>query len=124
VTFVPNSWHAMGLAQTSVAFMAMSSVLVMVVLRQKRDVRILSQTQEELLLIAALGLFWLATLVGFRAYGRRLISPARAGEVDLAFATAYAGIRGSREPGFTAGRRPYPCSGDDIDCIVEEWTFF
>lgn len=30
-----------------------------------------------------------------------------------------------REPGFTfTPQRPYPCSGDDIYCIEEEWSFF
>jgi hypothetical protein len=67
----------------------------------------------------------LACLVGMRAYRQRPISPGRAAEAELAalLGTPQAS-RPQLEPGFTAGYRPYPCSADDVYCIVEDWTFF
>lgn len=45
----------------------------------------------------------------------------RAAEVGLGTTGS---TRQRMEPGFTGAIRPYPCSGDDIYCIVEEYTFF
>lgn len=59
-------------------------------------------------------------LLAWRASSNHGVDPARAGELDLA--TASTGRH--RESGFTGGIRPYPCSSDDIYCVVEEYTFF
>ena len=64
-----------------------------------------------------------ATRLAWRAFTHRAGDPGRAGEVDVRVPMASAG--GQKERGFTTGGgRPYPCSSDDLYCVVEEYTFF
>jgi hypothetical protein len=57
-------------------------------------------------------------LIAWRAFSRGSdLGPA--GDIDFPVASA-----GGRESGFSGGIRPYPCSSDDIYCVVEEYTFF
>jgi len=91
-----------------------------VTVHHRREGQLMTQTQEEMVLIAAFGLFWVATLLAWRAFTHRSVDLGRAGEVD----TPRASAGGQREPGFTGGARPYPCSSDDLYCVVEEYTFF
>ncbi|KII95195.1 hypothetical protein PLICRDRAFT_34032 [Plicaturopsis crispa FD-325 SS-3] len=93
---MPHSLHAFNLTQTSVAILALASLIVLIGVHHNREGQILTQTQEEVVLIGAFGLFWLAFLVAMRAFNA----------------------------GGSVNQRPYPCSGDDIYCIEEEWSFF
>ncbi|KAK0491049.1 hypothetical protein IW261DRAFT_59517 [Armillaria novae-zelandiae] len=62
------------------------------------------------------GLFWVAVLLAWRAFTQGSVTPGRAGTMGA--------TSSRREAGFTGGALPYPCSADDIYCVVEEWSFF
>ncbi|KAM5532299.1 hypothetical protein V8D89_014057 [Ganoderma adspersum] len=100
---VPSSVQTYSLMQTAVAILAIASLAVW---RQgphpPQEKRILPLAdQEEMVLIAAFGLMWFAVLLGWRAFQQRGINP-----------------------GFTPGKRPYPCRSDSVYCVVEEWTYW
>ncbi|KAK0242798.1 hypothetical protein EDD85DRAFT_303274 [Armillaria nabsnona] len=96
-----SSLHAFHLTQTSVAMMAIASLMLLVMLHHRHEGQLLTQTQEEMILIAGFGLFWVG----------------RAGTMGATSSSR-------RGAGFTGGALPYPCSADDIYCVVEEWSFF
>ncbi|KAJ6613427.1 hypothetical protein B0H10DRAFT_2048420 [Mycena sp. CBHHK59/15] len=122
VSLFVSFFHVFHLTQTSVAILAVSGLIFLVTMHHRRDGRLLTQTQEEMVLIFCFGLFWMATLLGWRALSARENHSRLTGEVDMA--TAVAGERESRPVGFTGQVRPYPCSIDDAYCVVEEYTFF
>ncbi|KIP10617.1 hypothetical protein PHLGIDRAFT_115374 [Phlebiopsis gigantea 11061_1 CR5-6] len=90
---------------------------VFIVMHHRQEGRFLSQTQEELILIGAFGLFCLALLVASRAWREQAVDIGAASGVGL-------GGRKNTEAGFTGGKRPYPCSNDAVACVVEEWSWF
>ena len=122
----------------------------------------LTESQEEMILIGALGLFWfgassftssrlarahpltqgtcvraraletrsetdfvLAVLVAWRAISQQG-SIGITDEVRLPAPAATTPARGGarRPSGMTGRRRPWPCSPDDVYCVVEEWSYF
>ncbi|PIL37186.1 hypothetical protein GSI_00878 [Ganoderma sinense ZZ0214-1] len=125
---VPSSVQTYSLMQTAVAILAIASLAVMVLTHHRRSGSFLSQTQEEMVLIAAFGLLWFevgriaAVLLGWRAFQQRGINPGEAANTDLASATGRTSNRYSE--GFTPGKRPYPCRSDSVYCVVEEWTYW
>ncbi|KAI0660947.1 hypothetical protein C8Q70DRAFT_1052769 [Cubamyces menziesii] len=115
--------------QTSVAFLAIASLGLMVVTHHRRHGELLTHAQEETVLIVAFGLMWFALLIGWRALQQRGFDPNLDPGTDLASASAaHAGARsgngGRSAEGFTGQRRPYPCSSDSVYCVVEEWTYW
>ncbi|KAK0190921.1 hypothetical protein F5146DRAFT_1046321 [Armillaria mellea] len=116
ITKLLSSLHAFHLTQTSVAMMAIASLMLLVMLHHRREGQLLTHTQEEMILIAGFGLFWVAVLLAWRAFTQASVSPGRAGTMGV--------TSSRREAGFTGGALPYPCSADDIYCVVEEWSFF
>jgi len=126
-----SSFHAFQLTQTSVTILAIISLMFLVITHHRRQGQLLTQTQEEMLLIGGFGLFWMAIFLAWRAWiARRMevgMDLGRSAEVELASAgatTHQTAARRRLEPGFTGAIRPYPCSSDDVYCIVEEYTFF
>jgi len=115
-----SSLHAFHLTQTSVAILAIASLVFLVTMHHRREGRLLTQTQEEMVLICGFGLFWIAVLLGWRAMTQRAADPGRTGEISLSSASTGR----AREPGFGGGIRPYPCTSDDLYCVVEDWTFY
>lgn len=102
--------------------------------------QVVSQTQEEMILIGAFGLFWLgetpshrdgrtadprgpaaAFLVALRAFRQRnAVVPGYLGETDVAPHQLQAsGVHGANK-----GQRAWQCPGDSAYCVVEEWTYF
>ncbi|KAI0939175.1 hypothetical protein AcV5_000666 [Taiwanofungus camphoratus] len=126
IRLIPPSLHTFNLMQSSVAMLALASLSVLVVMHHRRNGQFLSQTQEEAILIGAFGLFWFALLVAWRAFQQRSMDPASVGETSLASATQSerAGRELTTEPGFTGGRRPYPCPNDAVYCVFEEWSYY
>jgi len=120
LTKLMSSFHAFHLTQTSVAILAICSMMFLVTMHHRRDGQLLTQTQEEMVLICGFGLFWIATLLAWRAVSHRAVDLGAVGELHHVSASAVRQI----EPGFTGGVRPYPCSSDDIYCVVEDYTFF
>ncbi|OBZ76160.1 Ubiquitin-conjugating enzyme E2 8 [Grifola frondosa] len=120
--FIPSSLQTFNLMQSSVAILALASLAVLVVAHHSRNGQLLTQTQEEMILIGAFGLTWFAILIALRAFRQRTVDPGLAAQTDLVSATQ-AGRTGNelaREPGLTAGRFPYPCSSDSVYCVVED----
>jgi len=82
---------------------------------------VVSQTQEEMILIGAFGLFWLAFLVALRAFRQRnAVVPGYLGETDVAPHQ----LQASGVHGVNKGQRAWQCPGDSAYCVVEEWTYF
>ena len=98
----------------------------------------MTQTQEEMVLICAFGLFWVgesslksspqqalmkepAALIAWRAFSHSEVDLGRVVGVDTPIASASREEPGTR---ITGGIRPYPCSSDDLYCVVEEYTFW
>ncbi|KAG6335640.1 hypothetical protein ID866_3456 [Astraeus odoratus] len=143
--FMPQSIQVIHLTQTSVTALAIGALIFFVVKhhRSEGERRILTQEQEELVLIAAFGAFWLAFLLAMKAYNQSSI------DVDLAHprhafspstGTAETNVvgAGSRRPPAahspsrdrygdrprTGYRKEYPCNPNDAYCVVEEWAFY
>ncbi|KAI0068861.1 hypothetical protein BV25DRAFT_1817780 [Artomyces pyxidatus] len=119
---IPHNLHAYTLTQTSVAFLAIASLMIFVVAHHHRSGTVLTRDQEELVLVCAFGLAWLALLVGGRAvrqrsqygvYGELNSTPPKNVPVPR-----------RRESGFAEGRRAWPCARDDAYCVVEEWSYY
>ncbi|KAI0092665.1 hypothetical protein BDY19DRAFT_496876 [Irpex rosettiformis] len=110
--FVPANAHAYSLLQTAVAFLALASMAVFVVMQHRQENRFLSDMQEMAILVGGFGLFVLALLVAQRALSEQVVG------------IEESSIVGRIPAGLTAGRRPFPCSPDAIACIVEEWSWF
>ncbi|KAG1754055.1 uncharacterized protein EDB91DRAFT_1101382 [Suillus paluster] len=77
---MPHSIQVIHLTQTSVTVLAIGALILLVVKhhRTQGEDRVLSQSQEELILIAALGAFWLAFLLAMRAWNQSSV------DIDLA----------------------------------------
>ncbi|KAJ8086636.1 ubiquitin-conjugating enzyme E2 H [Marasmius tenuissimus] len=120
-----SSSIAFHLTQTTVAILAIAALMVLVSMHHRREGHILTQTQEEMVLIGGFGLFWLAVILGWRAFsqggrtGGRLDSG-----VGHATSVSQASQRGRGPEGNAGGRFPYPCSRDDIYCVVEEYSYY
>ncbi|KAG2754774.1 hypothetical protein P692DRAFT_20854082 [Suillus brevipes Sb2] len=81
--FMPHSIQVIHLTQTSVTILAIGALIVLVVKHHRTahnegENRVLSQGQEELILIAAFGAFWLAFLLAMRAWNQSSV------DIDLA----------------------------------------
>ncbi|KAI0003079.1 hypothetical protein BJV74DRAFT_815378 [Russula compacta] len=118
---LPSNMRAFALAQTSVAILAIGSLMVFIVAHHRRSGQVFTQDQEEMILIGAFGLFWFAFLVAWRAVRQRWSFEGELGTGGVPSPR--------RQPGFTgnAGRggyKPWPCSRQDVDCVVEEWSFY
>jgi len=116
ITKLMSSLHAFHLTQSSVAILAILSMICFVTMHHRQEGRLMTQTQEEMVLICAFGLFWVAALIAWRAFSHQGVDLGRAAGVDIPMASA-----SRQEP---EGIRPYPCSSDDLYCIVEEYTFW
>ncbi|KAA1466384.1 hypothetical protein DENSPDRAFT_831200 [Dentipellis sp. KUC8613] len=102
--------------------LAIASLMVFIVAHHRRNGEVLSQSQEELILVSALGLFWFAVLMAWRAMNQGG-GPGQAGELNVpSTSSSSAGLQPERA--FTGGRRPWPCSSDDYYCVVEEWSYY
>ncbi|KAI6047172.1 hypothetical protein EDC04DRAFT_2622050 [Pisolithus marmoratus] len=133
--FLPQSMHVIHLTQTSVTILVIVALVFFVVRHHRAE-------GERLIVIAALGAFWLALLLAMKAYNqssvdidlahpRHLFSPST-GNAE----TNIVGAGGRRAPaGYSArdryGDRPktgyrkeYPCNPNDAYCVVEEWAFY
>jgi len=119
VSLIVSFFHVFHLTQTSVAILAVSGLIFLITLHHRRDGHLLTQTQEEMVLVFSFGLLWMAVLLGWRAL--------RAGTNTRSLEAVSAGtpaVRRERPAGMPGQVRPYPCSIDDAYCIVEEYTFF
>ncbi|KIJ56674.1 hypothetical protein M422DRAFT_22828 [Sphaerobolus stellatus SS14] len=112
--FIPESHFAFSMTSTSVSILALSSLAIMIVAHHTRQGQIMTQTQEEMLLIGAFGLFWLSFLVILRAFRSRGVEQPAAAGADSAGPIARTG-EGSRRPDW--------CGSDDVLCIIEEWKY-
>ncbi|THH14683.1 hypothetical protein EW146_g5678 [Bondarzewia mesenterica] len=121
---IPQTMHALTMSQTSVAMFAISSLMVFIVLHHRRSGNVLTESQEEMILIGALGLFSFAVLVAWRAITQQGVVGIT-GETSLTDATSKSRGGSARWPSrLTGRRRPWPCPPGDDYCVVEEWSYF
>ncbi|KAL1747445.1 hypothetical protein HDZ31DRAFT_72215 [Schizophyllum fasciatum] len=117
VARVISSTSAFHYTQATLAVLSILAMMVLVTLHHRREGHLLTQTQEEMMLIGGFGLFWLAAYMGWRAVRQR------SGGEALAPSTGGGGeVRGGGAS--NRGGWPYPCSGNDIYCIMEEYTYY
>ncbi|TRM67577.1 hypothetical protein BD626DRAFT_479200 [Schizophyllum amplum] len=109
-----SSTPAFHFTQATLAVLAILGMMVLVTLHHRQEGHLLTQNQEEMMLIGGFGLFWLAAYMGWRAMRQR------SGGDALAESSS-GGAVGS---GGGSGRWPYPCSSNDIYCIVEEYAYY
>lgn len=115
----------------------------------------MTQTQEEMVLIGAFGLFWLSVLVALRAFGTRgdVVGASGLGlsrtpaptptaverrTVTIDRSSGFVGGSGPGRPNANAEVAPglqqlgnsgsvpqgWPCSGEAVRCVVEEWRYY
>ncbi|KAJ7507827.1 hypothetical protein B0H11DRAFT_1705179 [Mycena galericulata] len=126
VSLFVSLFHVFHLTQTSVAILAASGDPGReITMHHRRDGHLLTQTQEEMVLIFSFGLFWMAVLLGWRALRAEGPGGSPSSSGGLEGVNAGSGAQAARrERPVTAQVRPYPCSIDDAYCIVEDYTFF
>ncbi|KAJ7368317.1 hypothetical protein DFH08DRAFT_831077 [Mycena albidolilacea] len=130
VSLFVSHFHAFHLTQTSVAILAVSGLIFLITMHHRREGHLLTQTQEEMVLIFCFGLFWMSVLLGWhslKAQGQGANSWLAAGGGADDATMPVVDVRTRRMEGIAGqgqGVRPYPCAIDDAYCIVEEYTFF
>ncbi|KIY71414.1 hypothetical protein CYLTODRAFT_121929 [Cylindrobasidium torrendii FP15055 ss-10] len=99
-----HGYPALRFTQTVVAILAIIGLLYFVGMHHAREGQVMTQTQEEMVLIGGFGLFWLAVLLAWRS-GYTTGEPGH-----------YADTGSSGYPGSWA------CGRDSL-CILEEWSW-
>ncbi|KZT39606.1 hypothetical protein SISSUDRAFT_619210 [Sistotremastrum suecicum HHB10207 ss-3] len=119
---LPASFHAFSVGQTAIAMLALSSIAVLVFAHHRRRGTVLTQAQEEMILIGAFVLFLLSLMIAVRAY-RTNLKTGRAGGIRPT-RSSVSSHQGSQAPRDGRAREyPYPdaCSRDARYCVIEEW---
>jgi len=118
-------FHIFHLTQAALSILAVGGLMYLLTMHHRLDWQLLTQTQEETLLIFCFGMFWMSVLLAWRALRAQGGSGAGVpdGSAEIYEARRQGAVRGA---GMDSSRqmRPYPCSIDDAYCIVEEYTFF
>ncbi|KAJ7890787.1 hypothetical protein B0H13DRAFT_1626114 [Mycena leptocephala] len=122
VSLFVSFFHVFHLTQTSVAILAVSGLIFLITMHHRREGHLLTQTQEEMVLIFCFGLFWMSMLLGWRALRGQGGNPRLAGGTNTRAPVINVRRDTQRPPAGII--QPYPCSIDDAYCIVEEYTFF
>jgi len=112
-TKLMSSIYAFHLTQTSVAILAIAALIVLVTTHNRREAQFLSQTEQEMVLIGGMALFWIAALVAWRALRGESTGGSGAAK---AVSTALGG-RGGRSD-------DWPCGKNDVYCVVEEYSYW
>ncbi|KZV76081.1 hypothetical protein PENSPDRAFT_497800 [Peniophora sp. CONT] len=131
---IPNSLQAYALAQTAIAMLSLSALMLFIYTHHKNGGNLITIRNEEHVLILAFGTFWFAMLVLWRAMRQNggvanavatVANTAATGRLD-----GGAG-EGQRDMGYGSGAYPrgpwgdhWPCSRNDRHCIVEEWSWY
>ncbi|KAG7096946.1 hypothetical protein E1B28_004344 [Marasmius oreades] len=125
LTKLLSSSYAFHLTQTTIAMLSIAALMFLVSFHHRREGHVLTQTQEEMVLIGGFGLFWLAMILGWRAFshGGRI-----SGGSDYSFrgheSPSQASMSGQRGDVGEGRNFPYRCSRDDIYCVVEEYSYY
>ncbi|KAG5651430.1 hypothetical protein H0H81_008660 [Sphagnurus paluster] len=121
---------AFHLTQTSVAILAISSLMFLVTMHHRRDGQLLSRAQEEMVLISGFGLLFVGKRQSIEV-SRCQYSYSDKSWILEAVLLAWRARSAVSGPGDldVAGRQresrwPYPCSSDDIYCVVEDYTYW
>jgi len=116
ITSYMSSPHAIHLTQTTVAILAISALMFLVTMHHRREGHLLTQQQEEMVLIVGFALFWMAALLAWRALSQN--SGLGDGPAAGSHGVGNAMGRGGRRP--SSGH----CGKDDIYCIIEEYYYY
>lgn len=137
---LPHSIQVIHLTQTSVTVLVIAALVYFIVKHHNNEGQRMTDTQAELTIIVAFGVFWFAFLLAMRAFNQSGV------EVDLMHPrSAFSPSTGNAESNVVGGRgssgyspppsrygdRPrtgyrkeYPCDPRDAYCVVEEWAFY
>ncbi|KAF9221980.1 hypothetical protein BS17DRAFT_756716 [Gyrodon lividus] len=149
---MPHSIQVIHLTQTSVTVLAIGALIFLVIKHNRSGGdRVLSQNQEELILIAAVGAFWLAFLLAMKSFNQSSVDidlahpshlfsassgtaesnviGAGARRAPVAYNAPPAGGASERNAAAygrpkTGYRKEHPCSPYDEYCVTEEWAFY
>ncbi|OCH94067.1 hypothetical protein OBBRIDRAFT_789592 [Obba rivulosa] len=122
--YLPDSLYTFGMMQTSVAMLSLVSLALLILTHHKRNGQLLTREQEEWILIGAFGLFWLATLVAWRAWNQPPAEFASTAPMDAISVADTRSAKAAVQPGAADRKRPWPCSSDAVYCVVEEWSYY
>jgi len=122
---VPHSLQAFNLIQTIVAVLAVAALAALVTQHHRREGELLTQHQEEMILVGAFGLAWVAILIAFRAYRQPGGSGAAVGVVTPSLSSK--GVERDTARNRVANSKvhrngPYYGYGD-ARYVVEEWYY-
>lgn len=112
----PSAFHV---TQTTVALLALAAFMVLVTLNHRREGRegpLMTQTQEEIVLIGSFALFWLAVMLAWRA-----ISQNTGIGTEIGMSTASQTVQ--RSKGATGRGAASYCGKDDLYCMIEEYYY-
>ncbi|KAF8165332.1 hypothetical protein B0H34DRAFT_688806 [Crassisporium funariophilum] len=105
-TKLMSSLQAFQMTQTSIAIMAISALLFMIMMHHRMDGHLMSQSQEEMALIGIFALLWAVMLVGWKTFAKKH----GGGSTELGFPKVSQDRSGQD-----------PCLGDDVYCVFEEY---
>jgi len=117
---------AFSMIQTMVALLALGTLIFLVLQHHEREGQLLTHAQEEMILMGAGGLFWIAILIAFRAYRQRGGEMGvSTGSLSPAGARTGVDLRDTpRNRAAAAAARGSPCDENGRYCIVEEWMYY
>jgi len=111
-TMVLSSLHAFQLTQMSIAILSISTLLFMIMMHHRMEGQMISQSQEEMAVIAIFALLWVAFLVGYKSYTMKQ------GGGNIGTSSGVPQV--SQElPAWQD-----PCLGEGVHCIYEEYSYF
>ncbi|KAJ4478094.1 hypothetical protein J3R30DRAFT_2858897 [Lentinula aciculospora] len=116
LTKLLTSLYAFHLTQTSVAILGISGLMFLIAMNHRRGEgqhNLMTQMQEEMVLIVGFGLLWIVVSLGWRAITGRGIESGSSvlGRSDIS-------SRGGGD------ERLHSCSDNDILCIIEEYQYY
>ncbi|VDC07312.1 unnamed protein product [Peniophora sp. CBMAI 1063] len=127
---IPNSLQAYALVQTAIAMLSLSALMLFVYTHHRAGGNLITIRNEEHALILAFGTFWFAMLILWRAMRQSGTITQAVAEVASTAAPGREVAGGmQRGAGYGSGAYPrgpwgdhWPCSRNDMHCIVEEWS--
>ncbi|KAG6873320.1 hypothetical protein C0995_000473 [Termitomyces sp. Mi166 len=104
----------------AISLRKMSPTRIAIYLTHIADGFHLTQTSVAMLAIASTMFLSEATLLAWRSMTHRAVDPATGGELSFTSASPTADKQDTGYPGAI----PFPCSKDDLHCVIEDWFYY
>jgi hypothetical protein len=104
-----SSLNAFHFTQTSIGVLTLAALIFVVLMHHKMEGQVMTEGQEEMLLIGMLALMWMVILVGWKSF-RAKNGGGGGVSTDVVSNTP-------QKP----GRYSDPCLNDNTLCVYEEW---